>query len=248
MSLILSDSKISTTQDGLTIEKPTNYADDIGVANAYVVDLVSPLPGYIAGMKISFKAANTNTGASTLNVSGLEAKTIKRPSGTALIIGDIPKDAIIEVIYDGTSFVLCTALSKPSFLAYNSATRENVTGDGTGVICTFDSEVFDIGGNFASNTFTAPTTGKYQLNANVYFGGLLAGHYFDLILETHNRNYAAVQGYATFSNTSLNLSVLADMDAGDTARVTATASGGTKVVDIYGGANGYTSFSGFLVL
>ena len=31
----------------------------------------------------------------------------------------------------------------------------------------FGTEVFDIGGNFASDAFTAPHTGKYQLNAHV---------------------------------------------------------------------------------
>ena len=34
----------------------------------------------------------------------------------------------------------------------------------------FDSEIFDVGSNFASNGFTAPTTAKYCFNYGVRFG------------------------------------------------------------------------------
>ena len=34
----------------------------------------------------------------------------------------------------------------------------------------FDSEIFDVGNNFASNGFTAPTTAKYCFNYGVRFG------------------------------------------------------------------------------
>jgi len=49
---------------------------------------------------------------------------------------------------------------QPSFLAYNSVTDANIAV-GSNVVIDFDTEVFDVGSNFASDIFTAPVTGKY---------------------------------------------------------------------------------------
>lgn len=50
--------------------------------------------------------ANTNTGASTLNVNGLGAKTIFKNGSTGLDAGDIVVDRVYVLIYDGTNFQL----------------------------------------------------------------------------------------------------------------------------------------------
>jgi len=81
-----------------------NYAADTGVADAYVVTL-TPVPAvYATGMRVVFKAANTNTGASTLNVNSLGLKTIKKLVTQDLAAGDITQNAIVSVVYDGTYF------------------------------------------------------------------------------------------------------------------------------------------------
>ena len=136
--------------------------------------------------------------------------------------------------------------SQPAFLAYNSATDADVTGDGTNVTVDFDTEVFDQGEDFATDTFTAPVTGKYHFDVAVYLLGLAASDIANVLLITSNRNYANNFNY-TAANQSGILSITADMDAGDTASVSVIVTGGTKDVDIYGGATGFTSFSGFLV-
>ena len=47
------------------------------------------------------------------------------------------------------------------------------------------TERFDVGANFASNTFTAPVTGKYQLNATLYLNKLdSASTYYELRIHT----------------------------------------------------------------
>ena len=46
----------------------------------------------------------------------------------------------------------------------------------TDVTVLFQTEIFDIGSNFASNTFTAPVTGKYQLNAHIRWDSLNTAH------------------------------------------------------------------------
>lgn len=62
-----------------------------------------------ANFKIIFVAGGTNTGATTLNVSGTGAKNVFRitPSGPiALTGGEIQSGQIVEAVYDGTQYQL----------------------------------------------------------------------------------------------------------------------------------------------
>ena len=57
-------------------------------------------------MPILFKAANTNTGVSTLKINNLTATTIKKNGSSDLAAGDILAGQIISVSYDGTYYQL----------------------------------------------------------------------------------------------------------------------------------------------
>jgi hypothetical protein len=83
-----------------------NYAADTVAANAYVVSIAATyLTSYVTGMQVKFRATNTNTGASTINVNGLGAKAIVRPDGaTALTAGAIMAGQIVTLEYDGNAF------------------------------------------------------------------------------------------------------------------------------------------------
>lgn len=82
------------------------YAADAGSNDTYVITL-SPAPtAYVTGMQISFKANTSNTGAATINVNGLGAKTIVKYVSTTLADGDIAAGMLCSLIYDGTNFVL----------------------------------------------------------------------------------------------------------------------------------------------
>jgi len=84
-----------------------NYIVDSGAANAYVANLSPALGAYTTGVLVQFKATNANTTASTVNVNGLGAKTIKKLGGaTDLVSGDIASGMIVELEYDGTNFVM----------------------------------------------------------------------------------------------------------------------------------------------
>jgi hypothetical protein len=81
-----------------------NYAADTGAANAYVVTL-SPAPSALTvGLGFYFKAANGNTGASTVALNGLTATAIVKCGSTALASGDIAAGKIYQLVFDGTSF------------------------------------------------------------------------------------------------------------------------------------------------
>ncbi len=82
------------------------YAADTGAANVYVVALPHAPAAYVEGLRVSFKASATNTGASTINVSGLGAKAILRVDGSGLEAGDIAAGCVYSIHYTGTEFRL----------------------------------------------------------------------------------------------------------------------------------------------
>lgn len=73
---------------------------------------------YATGQTFRFVSAGANTGAATLNVSSLGAKSIKKHGTTELDAGDIPSGAAVEVFYDGTDFQLIN-VNKAGTSAYN---------------------------------------------------------------------------------------------------------------------------------
>lgn len=139
---------------------------------------------------------------------------------------------------------------QPMFLVGENASPTNVTGDLTVYTVPFDTEVYDIGGNFASNTFTAPITGRYLLTANVSF--ISANVYLlgSISILTSIRPYSAFNGDIGATGYTQRLSVIADMTAGDTAIVRLQVGNGAKTIQIQGntGAASYaTYFSGMLL-
>lgn len=70
----------------------SQYYADTGSADTYEIDRVGnlqPLESLLDGTIICFKAAYTNTGASTLDVDGLGVKDITDNYGNALVAGEI---------------------------------------------------------------------------------------------------------------------------------------------------------------
>jgi len=135
---------------------------------------------------------------------------------------------------------------QPAFLVSPTSDQENIAV-GSNVSVVFGTEVFDVGSNFASNVFTAPVTGKYQLNISLYLQSIDdASTYYVIGIVTSNRGYAAVIDPGVLSSDpaywNVPLSVLADMDASDTAYAYVNQATGTAQTDISTG----TKFSGFL--
>lgn len=82
---------------------PNNYAVDAGGTDAYAITLTTAPTAYVAGQVYNFKANTANTGAATLNVNSLGAKTIVDASGSTLADGAIAAGQVVSVIYDGTN-------------------------------------------------------------------------------------------------------------------------------------------------
>jgi len=115
---------------------------------------------------------------------------------------------------------------------------------------TWSTERFDVNGDFASNTFTAPVTGKYQLNVNLRIDVVDASaDYYQIYVVTSNRTYYSLFSANGFDQDlaymNMNISVLADMDASDTCYVQINQGGGANQSDI-DGQTVTTNFSGYL--
>ena len=100
------NSIFSHRHDGLNQDgsAPVAFATDTGIANAYAIAPSPALTQYVTGMPFTFLAANTNTGASALNINGLGAKTIKKHGSSDLRAGDIQTGQLVTVAFDGTYF------------------------------------------------------------------------------------------------------------------------------------------------
>ena len=80
------------------------YIASTGTANTYSITL-SPAPtSYFEGMAVSVKINVANTGASTINVNGLGAKSIKDINGDALTSNALKVDIPYTLRYTGTYF------------------------------------------------------------------------------------------------------------------------------------------------
>ena len=134
---------------------------------------------------------------------------------------------------------------QPAFLAKPSSNQLNVATDD---VIAFGTEVFDRGANFASNTFTAPVGGLYNLTVSIRADNIDASAaYARIFMDTSNRDYFSifdVDGMsADPSHWTLIVTVLADMDANDTVSIKWSQSGGANQADI----STDTYFSGYLV-
>jgi len=146
---------------------------------------------------------------------------------------------------------IITTPKQPAFSVNKGGTDQtNMSVGDPPTVVTFGTEIFDQNGDFASNTFTAPVTGKYQLTANLYLNQVdSASDYYVLQMITSNRNYQNIfdpdfgqdAGFWTF-----NVSVLADMDANDTVQIKFYQNNGTAQTEISGSATA-TFFTGYLV-
>ena len=84
-----------------------NYVSTVGGTADAITLTPAFLPvAYTAGQRFTFKPASSNTGAATINVNALGAKSVKRPDGSALTAGDLTASEMADVVYDGTNFVL----------------------------------------------------------------------------------------------------------------------------------------------
>lgn len=68
------------------------------------------LAAYVAGQKFSFVTAGANTGtAPTVNFNALGAKSITRPDGSSVAVGEIKSGQVVHLVYTGPAMQLMSS-------------------------------------------------------------------------------------------------------------------------------------------
>lgn len=146
--------------------------------------------------------------------------------------------------------------SQPAFLAYLSASSSNVIGNTSATYTIpFNAEIYDQGSDYASNTFTAPVTGKYTFYGTAIMTSVQSDNTDCYIATfTSNRTVQGSQGHAAnMRNASNQLTIVmsgtVDMDAADTATLRVVLNGhATAASGLGGGTSQSTMFMGQLQL
>jgi hypothetical protein len=145
-----------------------------------------------------------------------------------------------------------TMPKQSAFSAYLSAAQNNIAANNSFVDVQFNTEVFDLNADYNTSnyTFTAPVTGKYQFNAAISLSNLdSSSDYAFVTLTTSNRayyNYIGANQMDADDRMLLPISILADLDASDTAKIRLGIYTGTAQADISTGEV-VSSFQGYLV-
>lgn len=98
-----------------------------GSANTYAIAFATPLE-IAKGKRIAFFANVTNTGASTINLNGSGAIAIVRVDGTPLQAGDIRAGYPVDLLYDGTRYILQSAVNLSNYSGTITATAFDGNG------------------------------------------------------------------------------------------------------------------------
>lgn len=240
------------------IETDTGIDINLGTANVdcEILDAGTTAYDVLAGGTLNLDANvinGTETAAAGSSVNGANIETgIFTNTGFTLV-----NPETTSTLFEMTSVGERTMVLQPAFLAYNSVTDVNQTGAGAGVTVEFDTEVFDQNADYnnTTDTFTASVTGRYNFETRVVMTGITAamsGASGNII--TSNRSYQFGLIHAgnirdVDNQIEFHTSILADMDAADTATVQVAISGGAgNTAGIIGAAAPETRFSGQLAV
>jgi hypothetical protein len=201
------------------------------------------------GNRAGFILKNTHTGGREYGIYAGNNST-GGGLGNSLGIADNTASTAYRLLIDSAGAV--TMPSQPAFSAHKNGTDQSNVATTESTV-TWTHERFDNNADFDldNNRFVAPVTGKYFLQIQVRLENLdTAAGYYIINITTSNEVYNFILDPDYFDSDavyySIASSVLADMDANDTASIVVIQSGGTAQTDIDGNQE-YTWFSGHLV-
>ena len=182
---------------------------DTGAANAYVLTYTAPYSAYADGISIQWTPANTNTGASTININSIGTVAITNPDGSALQAGQLVAGQVAQITYKAGAFRLLLTGTNPLVLPFLTSLVANTTvGDGAGNNLVIGYRDVPANTQNANYTTLASDAGKQILHT-------------DGSAYTYTINAAAAYGSGA--------SIVFVNDASAAANITIAISGGTLV-------------------
>lgn len=214
------------------------YAVDTGASDVYVINPSPTVASYAAGQMFRFRVANGNSGASTLNVSGLGAKAIVQADGaTALATGNLTTGQIVTVSYEsvGDEFHLTPTeqpVANPAKTDANNVYSKTETWklgadvtSATALAVNIDGNIFDITG---TTTVTSLATKGVGTIAVLQFDSAL--------ILTHHASNLVLPDAQNITTAAGDIAVLYEYASGDWRLLSfqrATLGGYTTVVKTY---------------
>jgi hypothetical protein len=111
------------------------YSADTGTTNTFAISPTPAPSSYSVGQIYLLLAAHNNTGACTVNVSTLGAKSIKLLDGTDPASGQITTTGISVMIYNGTNMILINpVLGSAAYATAGTAAGNVLVLDGSGLV------------------------------------------------------------------------------------------------------------------
>lgn len=139
-------------------------------------------PGsYVAGMKLTFLPANTITGAATINVNGLGAKSLKKLDATGTLVdviaGDVLAGVPTDITYNGTHFIVDIKKAVGgAWIQVDQKTATGVTSNNFTSIPQTYTDLMLIATGISSNTATRSPVCQFSASG----GASISGIYLDV--------------------------------------------------------------------
>ena len=212
------------------------------------------MTAYAAGQQFRFKAAGTNTGATTINLNSIGAKTIQK-LGAALVAGDITANDMVDIIYDGTQFQMISPARTPVLTAAGvPLTAVNING-GTSAAIAIDDKIPFSDTSDSNNRkvgtpqgildlfpagIIAPFAGTTEPSGWLLcYGQAISRTTYAVLFTAISTTYGVGDGSTTFNLPDLRGRVIAgqdDMGGSSANRLTGTS--GSVDGDVLGGTGG----------
>lgn len=143
-----------------------------GTANAITLAPSPAITSYAPGQRFSFLASGPNTGATTINVSGLGAQALQYADGTAMTGGEMLTGAPYDIEYNGSAFVLLNSAQATGIVTFTPTV--SFGGASVGVTYSLQSGVVSKIGRMAFFsvaivlTSKGSSVGTFQINGLPY--------------------------------------------------------------------------------
>ena len=198
------------------------YAAAGGTADVITLTIAPAITAYAIGQTFWIKTgAGANTGAVTLNINGLGAGAVKWPDDTALVAGDLPASAMIEVTCQAVTpvFHLMSGVRVGGLLKSGGTMTGTLVMSGAAINQAKGADIAsatttDIGaatGNYVDVTGTTTITGLGTVQAGterkVRFTGALT--------LTHNATSLILPGAANITTASGDVADFVSLGSGN---------------------------------
>jgi len=224
------------------------------------------MSAYVAGQRFSFVAAGTNTGAATININSIGAKSLTKNGTTALAAGEVTSGTVYQIVYDGTQFqllnptitsIVSSFSAGTTGLTPNTSTTGAVTlagtlgvaNGGTGA-ATLTSNAVVLGNGTSAVQTVAPSTSGNVLQSDGTTWTSAANQYIGVGQTLQNPTRAAGTTYTNSTGKPIQVIVGFSSASGGSQVIYASINGGSNVIIGYSVPNtgGYPSISATVIV